>query len=88
MYEVYMLPNCEHCHEAMKLMREKLIPFTPINAGVKEGIDSFREFYAKHRDEIKRVNGEVTLPVVVYQDNGNTRIHQGTEGLEKFLGIK
>jgi glutaredoxin len=88
MYQIYTLQTCPHCHEALKLMKEKGIEFEHINAGSPEGMKKFRDFYSGHRDELKRVNGTIDLPVLVYQDNGNSRIHQGSEGLERFLGIK
>lgn len=89
MYQVYTLPTCEHCQEALKLMKEKEIQFEQINAGSPEGMKKFRDFYAKHRDEIKRdISGCAILPVVFSEDNGSLRIHQGTDGLERFLGIE
>ena len=88
MYQVYILPNCEHCHKAIELMKQKNIEFEQISAGVSDGIARFREFYMKQKDKITRdANGTVVLPVVVYQENGSMRIHQGVEGLERFLGI-
>jgi hypothetical protein len=71
-------------------MKEKEIQFEQINTGSSEGMKRFRDFYAKYRKQMIRESdrGMIDLPVVVYQDNGNIRIHQGTDGLERFLGIK
>lgn len=87
MFQIYTLPTCEHCHEAIELMKQKQIEFELINTGVLDGLDKFRKFYSEHKTEIKRDEGMVILPVLVYLENGTCRIHQGTEGLEKFLDI-
>jgi len=88
MYQVYTLPTCEHCHEALKFMKEKEIQFEQINAGSSEGMKKFRDFYATHREQVKRDSfGCAILPIVLYQEDGNLRIHQGTDGLERFLGM-
>ncbi|MCX6747317.1 MAG: hypothetical protein NTU63_04265 [Candidatus Pacearchaeota archaeon] len=88
MYQLYSLQTCPHCHEAVELMRKNNIQFEQINAGSSDGIDKFRKVYTEHRNEIKRDNsGTIVLPIILSQDNGNLRIHQGTEGLERFLGI-
>lgn len=89
MYQMYTLPTCEHCNKAVEVFIAKQIPFEKINAGINEGMDRFKKFYNEHRSEIKReTSGTVVLPIVVYQNNGNLRIHQGREGLENFLEIK
>lgn len=89
MFQIYTLPTCEHCHEATELMKQKNIEYESINTAVAEGRNKFREFYFDHRNEIKRDSrGGILLPVLVYQNNGTLRIHQGTEGLEKFLDIQ
>jgi len=91
---MYTLPNCEHCHDAIELMKKNNIQFEQINTGSSDGNKKFKEFYAKYREQIERKEGKgaIDLPIVVYQDNGNQdngniRIHQGSEGLERFLGI-
>ncbi len=85
-YQVYALPTCEHCHRAVELMKQKQVLFEQIDASSSEGVSRFRIFYREHKDEIKRDDkGTVNLPVVVYQNNGTLRIHQGTDGLERFL---
>jgi glutaredoxin len=86
MYQMYTLQTCPHCHEAIEFMKQRNIEFEKIDASSPEGMNKFKNFYSKYRDQIKRVNGTVDLPILVHQDNGNTRIHQGSEGLEKFLG--
>lgn len=89
MYQIYTLPTCEHCHAALDLMKRGRIEFEQVDATSPEGIRRFREFYAKHREQIRRDgSGCALLPVVVYQENGDVRVHQGTEDLEKFLGLK
>jgi len=90
MYEVYTMPNCSHCHDAVELMKKNNVQFTQINTADVNGMKKFREFYAKYREQMTRAEdgGTIDLPIVVYQDNGNTRIHQGNSGLERFLGIK
>jgi glutaredoxin len=86
LYEIYSLPGCGHCHEAIELMGQKSIHFEEVNIGVSEGIKRLRKFYTEHKDEIKRdSSGSVLLPITVYNNNGTTRIHQGREGLENFL---
>ena len=87
-YKIYTLPTCEHCHAAINLMKQKNIPFEQIDTGSPEGIKRFREFYAKYKDKIKRDCCSCTiLPVIINQEDKEVIIHQGTDGLEKFLGI-
>ena len=89
MYQIYTLPECEHCHEALKIIKEKGIQLEQINAGSSEGMKKFRDFYAKYREQVKRDNsGCAVLPILVYQDDKFLAIHQGTEGLERFLGMQ
>lgn len=86
MFEIYSLPGCGHCREAMELMKQKNIQFQEVNVGVSEGIRKLRKFYTEHKEEIKRdERGAVLLPITVYNNNGTTKIYQGREGLEKFL---
>ena len=88
MYELYTFTACEHCHSAMELMKEKEIPFEQIDAGSSEGVKRIREFYSKYRDEIIRgEDGCAIMPILIKREGEHINIHQGTEGLEKFLGI-
>lgn len=89
MYQIYTLQTCPHCHDAIGLMKEKGIQFEQINAGSPDGMKKFRDFYAKYREQIKRDDsGCAVLPILVNQNNGDLRVHQGTEGLERFLDIQ
>ena len=84
------MPNCSHCHEAIELMKFRNMPFEQIDTGTPEGMKKFREFYTKYKEQIGRKEGKgiIDLPILVYQNNGTFRIHQGSEGLEKFLETK
>ena len=87
MYQIYTLPSCDHCIDTIKFMKEKQIIFDQIDAGSSEGIKKFREFYSKYRTQIKRDDsGCAVLPIVCKIDK-ELEIHQGRDGLEKFLGI-
>ena len=86
MIQIYTLPTCEHCHEAVRLMKEKEIPFQQIDTGSSEGLKRFREFYSVYREQIARDDSGCAVLPIVYND-GNSNLHQGTDGLAKFLGI-
>ena len=88
MYQLYTLPTCEHCHAAVNLMNTNGISFEQIDASSPEGIKRFREFYSKNRDKLARDNsGCAVLPIVIEMKDENLTVYQGTNGLEKFLGI-
>jgi glutaredoxin len=88
MYEIYTFTTCEHCHAAMKLMKEKGIPFEQIDAGSSEGTKRFTEFYSKYRSRVARGDdGCAIMPILIDRKGENVNIHQGTDGLEKFLGV-
>lgn len=86
MIQIYTLPTCEHCHEAVQLMNERKISFEQIDTSSSEGLKKFREFYSTYRDKVERDDSGCAVLPIVY-DDGNSKLHQGTEGLAKFLGV-
>jgi glutaredoxin len=86
MYKVFTLPTCEHCHEAIQLMKEKRIDFEQVDTGSSKGYKEFVDFYKTNRNQIQRDNSGCAVLPIIYRDN-DSGLHQGTDGLAKFLGI-
>ena len=86
MIQIYTLPTCEHCHEAVRLMKEKGIQFEQIDTGSSDGLKQFREFYSKYREQVARDDSGCAVLPIIYE-NEKSILHQGTDGLAKFLGI-
>jgi hypothetical protein len=67
-------------------MKEKGIQFEQIDTGSSEGLKKFREFYSIYREKVERDDSGCAVLPIVY-DDGKSNLHQGTDGLAKFLGI-
>mgnify|MGYP001309012191 CR=1 FL=1 len=84
-YELYTLPNCEHCQEAKRFLNESGITYEEINLGNSQGQKRFQPLYKDNRDKIGRDNHGVVLPVLVESgDSEITRIVQGEEIKQLF----
>jgi len=78
-YKLFTFPNCSHCSDVKKYLKEKKIKYEEINAGIGEGRKEFREFYLSNKDKIKREeDGTISLPILV--DNKEL-----VQGIEKIL---
>ena len=85
MYQVYTLPNCEKCHKAVDIFKEKGFEYQEISLTSGDGLKMIRELTRKYKDRILREGGSLVLPLITTDNNSEMRIYQGEEGLAKLL---
>jgi len=81
-YELYTLPNCQECTEIKNFLDDKKINYEEVNAGTGEGRKRFKELFRNHREQIKRENQGIVLPVLIRRSD--SKIEGITQG-EKIL---
>jgi glutaredoxin len=74
-YELYTLPNCEHCEEIKNFLEERGIEYEP------KGANDFRKVYREIRERVVRdEEGGLPFPVLIGRnDSGIVDVAQREE---------
>ncbi|MBA7617181.1 hypothetical protein ES703_24492 [subsurface metagenome] len=82
-YELYTLPNCEMCEKVKAHLKRAKIVYSEFGLVTGAGRSSFSVTLRNVRENIKRENQGVILPVLIRR--GDSKIEVVAQG-EKILG--
>jgi glutaredoxin len=77
MNKLYTFPNCGKCTQTKEFLGKRGVEYEEVNAGIGTGRMDFMAFYKEHKEDIKRENGQVILPILVLE----SRVVQGFENI-------
>ena len=90
-YDLYTLPNCEHCREAKIFLDEKGIEYREINVTSGEGKKDFGQFYRDSHEfiertdkGIERTDKGIVFPVFVEWSEDRKRVEQILQNSDKI----
>lgn len=89
-YDLYTMPNCEHCHEAKRFLDERGIEYNEINVTSGDGRKNFGEFYRGSHEFIERTDNGIVFPVFVEWSEDRKRVEdilQYTDKIRKKFSI-
>jgi len=78
---LYTFPNCEKCSCVKKILQSKGINYQEVNAGLGSGRKEFQKLYEKYKKNIVREQGQVVLPIFLF----NSKIIQGLEKISESI---
>ena len=83
-YDLYTLPNCEHCREAKIFLDEKGVEYREINVTSGEGKKDFGQFYRDSHEFIERTDKGIVFPVFVEWSEDRKRVEQILQNSDKI----
>lgn len=81
-FVIFYIPDCPYCQAALKLLKDKNVPFKGYNIySINGGFPVLYDALSKNANKINFINSHKTKPIIFY--NGN--FIGGYDNLIKFL---